>query len=167
MVWFFWKLTCFSQKKTSPVSFIKESVVSLVTCDIISEFQWLSLVPRSAKLNDKFFERLHIRLICLNIQTSYFETNRLNFSSQGLNQQLCISRASNKHTISRNVFCIKNITDQKNERIQKFFIFPENQTFCSPNLKIFSVKVSIHNCFIVQDNSISILSFFNFSGKLW
>ena len=116
------------------LSFIKLSVDFFIPCKNIQECQLLRLVPGNANLTGGRCQYSYIHMNCLDIQIRVFQNDPLNFSHRGPNQQLCNYRASFNHNKLGNVPYIGNFKDRKNEKVLKFSIFPENQTFCSPKL---------------------------------
>ena len=78
---------------------------------------------------------MNIRTICLDKQIRFFSKQPANcFLLQGLSQPFCKCRATFNNIILGIVSYIRNYKDRKNEKVQKFSIFPANQTFCSPKL---------------------------------
>ena len=123
------KYSCLSQKLAAAIhspryqrTFVKK------TCHLFG------LINRKASLIGGKCQKLDFRVFVLIINSDCFRNNRLNFSSPSHNQKNYNCRASFINFILGNAFYIGNIRERNDLQVQKFSIFPENESFCSPKL---------------------------------
>ena len=75
-------------------------------------------------------QKLHIHVNCLDVQLQVLRISRPNFSLQGHQQIFRFCRSTLNHNILGNVSYIRNLKEQKNDRVQNYFsIFSEIWTF--------------------------------------
>ena len=133
--WFsFRSKSAFYQKALAAFFSSRYPSTSVIIVKNLMEWLLLSLVPRSSFLIGVKRQCLHNGMICLDIQIRQFQNNRQNFAKWSPNQQFCICRGSCNLFYEKRFLRPKK-SDQNNKEVQKFSIFPVNQTGCSPELQ--------------------------------